>query len=182
MTNPITITSTSHPLYSTFHSVYSESFPIFEQRTPEQQQEAFADRRYRLDAYTSEEGDFIGFLSYWVFSTYIYVEHFAIAPQHRGMGEGGTILRRFIADTKTTNRIVILEIGPPIDTISISRQHFYERQGMSLNPFDHRHPPYREGFQAHALRIMSSGGKLTPEEYALFSRDLQTIVMKRKLD
>lgn len=182
MIRSITITSASHHLYPIFRSVYSTSFPIFEQRTYEQQQDAFADNRYRLDAYTSAEGELIGFISYWTFPKYVYVEHFAISPQHRGMGKGTIILRQFIANVKATRRVVILEIDPPVDAVSISRQHFYERQGMTLNIFDHHHPPYRDGFNAHALRIMSSGGNASTEEYEIFSRDLQDIVMKRKLD
>lgn len=182
MIKPITITSASHHLYPIFYSVYSASFPIFEQRTYEQQQNAFADNRYRLDAYVSAEGEFIGFMSYWTFQKYVYVEHFAVSPQQRGMGKGSIILRQFMANAKATRRIVILEIDPPVDTASISRQHFYERQGMTLNIFDHHHPPYRDGFKAHALRIMSSGGNVGTKEYEIFSRDLQDIVMKRKLD
>lgn len=176
MNNTI-INSTSHELYAAFHSVYTTSFPIFEQRTDTQQEEAFADSRYHLIAYTDDSSEFVGFIGCWEFDTYCYIEHFAIAAARRGRGEGSRILRCFIASAKQEGKTVILEIDPPVDDISISRQHFYERQGMVVNEFDHNHPPYREGFNPHPLRIMSANEKISHKLYCQFVEDLNKVVM-----
>ena len=72
---------------------------------------------------------------------------------------------------------VILEIDPPVDEISIRRQHFYERCGFAKNPFPHVHPPYRKGFRGHPLVVMSAPGALTQETYDRFAGYLQNTVM-----
>lgn len=66
-----------------FRDLYMISFPVFEQRTDEQQDDAFSCLNYHLNAY-AEDGCFIGFISYWEFSDYIYIEHFAINQSLRG--------------------------------------------------------------------------------------------------
>ena len=171
------LTSFSDSLYPAFADIYASSFPIFEQRTKAQQLHAFADRRYRLDAYTDNRGtELIGFLSYWTFESFVYIEHFAINANHRGHGEGSKMLKAFLECSDANNLIVILEIDPPIDAVSISRQHFYERSGLVLNGFVHMHPPYRNEYKAHELRIMSSGGVLSADMYNDFCRSLHEIV------
>ncbi len=40
------VDSFSHPLYKPFHDLYSVSFPIFEQRTAQQQADAFQKGHY----------------------------------------------------------------------------------------------------------------------------------------
>lgn len=106
-----------------------------------------------------------------------YVEHFAIATARRDKGEGSLILSDLIADAKKKGKTVILETVPPIDDISVSRQHFYERMGMVINPFPHKHPPYRKEFLPHSLRIMSANQKVSAKLYDQFVRDLNDVVM-----
>ena len=64
--------------------------PIFEQRTQEQQEKAFSCADYHLVGYS--EGDmFVGFISYWEFGSYRYIEHFAVHQGLRGRGYGSEI-------------------------------------------------------------------------------------------
>ena len=75
--NYIDIDSSQHELYDSWRKLYTVSFPIFEQRTQEQQEKAFSCADYHLVGYS--EGDmFVGFISYWEFSSYRYIEHFAL--------------------------------------------------------------------------------------------------------
>ena len=46
------IDACTHPLYEEFRKLYRQSFPVFEQRTPPQQRDAFVHDAYRLLAYT----------------------------------------------------------------------------------------------------------------------------------
>ena len=74
--NCIDIDSSQHELYNSWRKLYTVSFPIFEQRTQEQQEKAFSCADYHLVGYS--EGDmFVGFISYWEFGSYRYIEHFA---------------------------------------------------------------------------------------------------------
>ena len=70
------ITRKQDPLYPAFEQVYATSFPLFEQRTEQQQEQAFQSPNYHLEVYL-KDNLFIGFISYWDFSTYVYIEHFA---------------------------------------------------------------------------------------------------------
>lgn len=67
----VNIQDLGHPIFETFKALYTSSFPIFEQRTIKQQEEAFSDTNYHLTGY-EENGNFIGFISYWEFDNYIY--------------------------------------------------------------------------------------------------------------
>ena len=74
------IYDSNHKLYNDFKRLYSQSFPIFEQRTETQQEYAFNNKNYHLIGYCSE-GSFIGFISFWEFKDYLYIEHFLFMRQ-----------------------------------------------------------------------------------------------------
>lgn len=170
----ITLKSCRDAWYESFLDIYSISFPVFEQRTEEQQQKAFLSSLYFLDCYI-EEGDMVGFIAYWKFDTYAYVEHFAIHPAKRGQKWGSFILEDLIGRMDTR---IILEIDPVIDEISTKRFRFYRTHGFSENPYPHIHPPYRKGNASHSLVVLSTEGKMRMEEYERFATDLAKIIME----
>ena len=106
---------------------------------------------------------------------FAYVEHFCIEPNLRGLHYGQSALKALCAQCG----LVILEIDPPVDEISIRRKCFYERCGFKENPYAHVHPAYREGFSGHELKIMSWPRAITPAEYGRFNAYLITRVMGR---
>lgn len=169
----IKISSSTAELFATFKSLYSISFPEFEQRTEVQQESALLQKNYHLIAYR-EETNFIGFIAYWEFDSYIYIEHFAITHTIRGKGYGFKILNDFI---HSNAKIVLLEIDPIVDDISDARLRFYEKCGFLINSHKHIHPPYREGYQGHQLLILTTQREITSTEYEAFNTDLQSIVM-----
>lgn len=162
-----------HPLYPAFEKLYAHSFPIFEQRTPEQQAQAFASANYHLTGYV-ENQSFMGFIAYWEFPDYLYIEHFAINGHERGKGYGSQILNSFVTDKPKT---VLLEIDPPIDEISTARLRFYQKCGFYQNPYSHIHPPYRKEYKGHSLRVLTTGTPLSAERYEQFKNDLTQQVM-----
>ena len=170
----IIINNQSHVSYSEFKSLYSSSFPIFEQRTEEQQKIAFLHPQYHLIAY-AEENKFIGFISYWEFPAYIYIEHFAVNESLRGNGIGSNLLNKFIGEH---SKIIILEIDPITDMISTARLRFYQKCGFFTNDYHHIHPAYRKEFEGHSLIVLSTKRKITKNEYDLFNNDLKTVIMK----
>lgn len=172
--NKIRLSDTASPPYKEFETLYAKSFPVFEQRTKEQQAAAFVSTYYHLDLYY-EDDIFIGFIAYWQFDRYSYVEHFAIHDMHRGHGYGAQLLNQFVDEQA---RQVVLEIDPIVDEVSAARWRFYERCTFSQNSYAHIHPPYRDGCTGHSLVILSSGGTLETEVYELFYNDLINIVMK----
>ena len=173
--NYIDIDSSQHELYDSWRKLYTVSFPIFEQRTQEQQEKAFSCADYHLVGYS--EGDrFVGFISYWEFSSYRYIEHFAVHQGLRGRGYGSEILNAFL---RSTSKIVLLEIDPVVDSVSRARLRFYRKCGFHENPFAHTHPPYREGYPPHSLVVLTSPRSITENEYRIFSTDLTEVVMQQ---
>ena len=79
------IDACTHPLYEEFRELYRQSFPVFEQRTPPQQRDAFGRDAYRLLAFT-ENRLFLGFIACWDLATCRYVEHLAVNDRLRGRG------------------------------------------------------------------------------------------------
>ena len=126
--NCIDIDSSQHELYDSWRKLYTVSFPIFEQRTQEQQEKAFSCADYHLVGYS--EGDmFVGFISYWEFGSYRYIEHFAVHQGLRGRGYGSEILNAFL---RSTSKIVLLEIDPVVDSVSRARLRFYRKCAASM--------------------------------------------------
>ncbi len=168
------INSCTHKLYKSFHDLYSVSFPVFEQRSAEQQEEAFRDERYKLLAFTDDD-TFLGFISYWEFATYRYVEHFAVNAALRGKGHGSAMLMAFM---QSTSKVILLEIDPITDSVSAARLRFYKRCGFYEIPYPHKHPAYRSEYAPHHLTVLTSKREISKEEYGKFYKDLSGIVMK----
>lgn len=173
--NVIRITRTDEPLFAPLRELYSRAFPKFEQRTFEHQAKGLTADNYFLYAY-QEDGAFIGFVAYWSFDDYIYIEHYAISDEVRGKGYGSRLLSDLLSKTEKT---VILEIDPVVDEVSTKRLSFYRGLGFVENNYSHVHPPYRSEFEGHALKVLSHGRALAPEEYQRFYQDLSCVVMAK---
>lgn len=168
------IDGVTHPLYATFLQLYKASFPIFEQRTVTQQISALENSAYRLTAF-NDDGRFVGFVAWWEFDSYLYVEHFAVDESLRGKGYGNAVLRELI---DKVNKTVVLEIDPVVDRVSEARLRFYTKCGFVSNPYPHTHPAYRVEYEAHSLVVLSSGRELSAAQYDEFNDDLRNVVMK----
>ncbi len=143
MMKKTTIDYSSHSLYEVFRELYAASFPVFEQRTEEQQQIALRSVNYHLVA-SVDNGLFIGFIAFRECVVYVYIGHCAVSRDIRGEGYGSRLLADFIAANSKT---VLLEIDPPTDEVSKARLAFYGKCGFHENFFTHFHPPYRDGFK-----------------------------------
>ena len=157
------------PLFAAVWTVYGASFPAMERRTLAGQRLAMANPRYRLDAW-HEDGRFTGFMGWWDFGTFRFVEHLATDPSARSGGVGSRILKQWMESEKTP---VILEIDPPEDDISRRRLGFYRRLGCVENPMEHSHPYYQgtpapNAPQRVPLRVLSWPRAITDAEYRDF--------------
>ena len=142
--------------------VYSYSFPEHEKRKLENQLEALKNNKCRIDAYT-EDDIFIGFVIYWIYPTYIYIEHFALSEQVRQGGKGTAIITELIERYKELP--IILDIDPVVDSISERRRNFYFRLGFLQSAHQHLCPPYKEGELPFELLLLTTKQELTESEY-----------------
>ena len=166
------IRNSIHPLYKQALELYQVSFPLHEQRESTSQEAILSNDLYHFDLIY--DGDsFVGLVLYWEQSDYIYIEHFCIQPDLRNRQYG----QRTLSLLQEKGKIVILEIDPPIDAISMRRRGFYERCGFGENPYPHIHPPYHKGNTGHELVIMSNPRLILQSEYDSFNCFLKRIIM-----
>lgn len=166
------LTSDRDGLFEQAFSLYEASFPKHEQRVLEKQRALMPDPLYHFDAIV-DDGVFAGIVLYWAFRGYCYIEHFAVDAALRGRSIGSKSLSLFCAG----HDLVVLEIDPPVDAVSVRREGFYQRLGFKQNPYPHAYPAYRRHFPPHELVVMSHPRPLAPQEYAQFAGDLCSVVM-----
>ena len=131
--------------------LYESSFPYAERRPTQQWILKYRScTLFKIDAIIIN-GDFGGFISYWLMENFIYIEHFAIMPQYRGMGVGGRAIEMFKSNVKSP---IVLEVEPPIDEISHRRIGFYRRHEFHLLLHDYMQPSYHAGGSSFPLQIM----------------------------
>lgn len=159
-------------LFPQAYALYEASFPEHEQRSLLRQKELLRNPAYHLDLLLTANS-LAGLLAHWDFGSYTYIEHFAISPELRGRSLGSSALEIFTPNYP----LVILEIDPPVDPISVRRERFYHNQGFQTNPYPHRHPAYKSDRRPHQLVVMSCPRPLSEPEYNLFAEDLEQKVM-----
>lgn len=167
------ITSPLHPMYKRALELYQISFPFHEQREEFSQNEILHNDAYHFDLIYDAD-IFVGLVLYWEVIDYLYIEHFCILPEMRNKQYGQMALSLL---KKQQQKTLILEIDPPIDSVSIRRKGFYERCGFVENPYNHIHPPYHKGNKGHELVIMSTPTQISQSEYDTFSDYLQNKIM-----
>ncbi|MBG9736213.1 GNAT family N-acetyltransferase [Paenibacillus alvei] len=170
--NFIRLTSADDMYFRELLELYEISFPQHEQRIFDDQIRVLDNSAYHCEVIL-EDDEFVGLICYWKTKRFSYIEHFAIHPNRRGDNLGSRCLQEFIE----VNEIVILEIDPPIDPISIRRKNFYMRLGFQENKYHHEHPPYKEQYKPHELVIMSFPRIITECEYAEFNEFLKNTIM-----
>ena len=133
---------------------YNDAFPPVERRD-------FVDvinlirseKRFNLEL-IMHSNKYVGFITWWDFDSFIYIEHFAIDEKHRNGGYGGKALSLFLQILK---RMVVLEVEPPLDRITISRISFYKRNGFHYHSFPYKQPPYRPQDPMLPMAFMTFG-------------------------
>lgn len=98
------------------------------------------------------ESLFVGFLTYWQMSGYVYVEHFAIMPEARGGGIGEHMMWQFLQEHPR----LVLEAEPPTDEMARRRIAFYRRCGLEMSERPYEQPPYYPEAPSVPLVLMST--------------------------
>ena len=168
----VRINTVAHADFKEAMDLYSVSFPVYEQRRLEEQEQVMPEAGYHFNLLYEDE-KFIGLLLFWQHDEFIYVEHFCTLPKLRGQGYG----QRILSELAKLGKTIILEIDPPNDELSLRRQRFYERAGYVANEFGHVHPPYRAEYAGHALFVMSYPQPLSLAAYHSFNEYLRYKVM-----
>ncbi len=141
-----------------FHKIkqiYHVAFPADERRNWADFERIFEENEHFVLLGALHNFNLIGFLSYWDFVTFRYVEHFAVAQEHRNHGAGSDILKQFV---EMHNTPCILEVEIPDNQEAARRVRFYERNGFKLwHEIDYTQPPYDPTRHPLPLKLMTRG-------------------------
>lgn len=151
--------------YPEFLKLYNESFPEDERRlykSAEHVANFIKEKGGKMQGFCvddnsgdTDDQDFLGFLTYWLFEGYVYIEHFAVASEKRGRNIGTKMLSHLF---KTAGENVLIEVEKPTTEEAIRRIKFYERNGFRLREdINYVQPPYGEGQQSVEMMLMTHG-------------------------
>lgn len=115
------------PEFQRLWMIYVISFPEDERRSRFEHEQLLDDPRFHFGAICGE-GLLVGLVSYWELHDMLFVEHLAIAPEHRSEGYGGRALEhlQYYAD-----RMIVLDVEPEDESPDAARRvRFYERHGF----------------------------------------------------
>lgn len=132
-------------------NILDNSFPKELHRNYENQKKLLNNENYHINTY-EKDLKCLGFLSYWNFDDFLYIEHFAVDESSRGKGIGKKLLKDFMLKPG----LKVLEVEPPDTEIDKKRIKFYEEFGFYLNKQVYYQPPYNEGDEMTKLFIMST--------------------------
>lgn len=136
--------------------LYIESFPQEERRSVIKMHRLIVDEsRFHFNVITDESDIRIGLITYWVFDSFIYVEHFALSSECRNRGYGKEALSALIESVKLP---IVVEIELPSSSdFAKKRLGFYERLNFVRWDFSYQQPPYEEGFNPVPMLLLTYG-------------------------
>ena len=142
-----------------FLRIYNESFPIDERRLYADEGELrrfMSAKRGKFHILAlNEENRLLGFISYWQFERYCYIEHFAIDASERGRRLGSEMLG-YVRDNIDSR--ILIEVEKPESEEARRRIGFYERNGYKLrSDIRYIQPPYSPEQEGLELLLMTHG-------------------------
>ncbi len=159
---PQRITDPNDPLWAHILETYTTAFPSVERRDVGLLPDLLGDDSdFRSYAFCDGE-HYIGFMHFWEFPTFHYLEHFAIISSTRRKGYGSRALQ-WLLDQLPKDTPLILEVELPEDELTRRRVAFYKRHGLYLLDTPYIQPPYRETDEEVPLRLMCTSEHL-PED------------------
>ena len=146
--------------YPNFLSLYNSTFPADQRRLYENEKHLdnyIKMKGGKFNAFSAKDGDlYLGFLSYWTFEGYTYIEHFAVAPEQRGKNLGRMMLEHLFKEVSPN---VLLETEPGDTPEAERRIKFYEKNGFRIRKeFNYTQPSYGgEGQKSVPMLLMTHG-------------------------
>jgi len=136
-----------------FQGLYLANFPDCERREWSKVLQLMQNEKRFHVVTASENNQVLGFVSYWTFETFSYIEHLAVDKLCRGRGTGSELVKLLAAPGQP----ILLEVDPPVNELSCKRIKFYERLGLVLHDeFKYVQPPYSPGKPSVPMLLMTS--------------------------
>lgn len=161
--------------YNFVEKLYLSAFPKEERRSLELQREYTDENPLFYNNIILSDNTPVGFISYWDFDDFYYVEHFAISSSQRNGGYGQKVLTYL---KEKLSRPIVLEVEKPTDEFSTRRINFYKRLGYILWENEYLQPPYNEGDGHLPMHLMIWGDLDTERDFEQIKNKLYKVVYK----
>jgi hypothetical protein len=155
-------------------TLYRASFPPKERRDDLQLRKMTIIPEMNLSAILNKQ-ELLGFIIFWDFGTFRFVEHFAIFPPFRGKNIGAKVL--YLIINKESK--LLLETEKPYDEASERRIKFYIRNGFHILDIDYSQPPYRKGEALLPMHLLSDSQNWEKHELKMAVKLFQDMVYYR---
>lgn len=158
--------------------LYIESFPRNERR-PVLEMHRFMKDDNRFNVFLLEGSDEkrIGFITYWMLDTFIFIDHFAISPEQRNGGYGQKAIQELI---KHTTLPLVGEVEPPlVSEMASKRVKFYKKQGFHIWDLPYQQPAYEDGFSPVPMLIITYREINFPIDYESVRNKIHSEVYKK---
>lgn len=147
------IKTATDPLFMPLFALYQSAFPVEERRELSVLKQILEHEPRFTMAAVLKQGTFAGFLNYWQFSSFVYVEHFAVNSQLRGQSIGSEVLKTLFRNITIP---IILEVEMPENDLAKRRIVFYERLNCTLLPHKYAQPPYDGAGNFLPMQLMTN--------------------------
>ena len=154
---------TSDAEYEFVERLFVQAFVDDERRDCDEQRKNIDSGKVQCLIVETLEGEAVGFVTYWAFPAFCYIEHFAIAGKHRGKGYGTQVITAFV---EMMHCPVVLEVEHRSTGETARRRiDFYGRNGFELWAEDYFQPPYNARKRSLPMHLMvcNKGGAVFGE-------------------
>lgn len=160
--------------------LYLSAFPEEERRATEDWKD-YLNKGQTKALTISEDGQFKGFITYWIFEKFTYAEHFVIRAEERGNGIGTRAFESFLK--QLPDLPLVLEVEPEhVNELAKKRIEFYNRQKLVVLNTKYVQPAYQDHLPGIDLRLMTTHPKVVAPIINEIIRTLYKDVYNKEID
>lgn len=159
--------------------LYIESFPRYERRPILQMHQLLeTEERFNMYLLETEDNTRIGFVTYWMLDTFIFLDHFAISSEQRSGGYGKKAVEKLIQQTDLP-LVGEIELTGASDMAS-RRAKFYEKQGFKIWDLPYEQPPFEEQYDAVPMHMITYRDVGFPANFETIRDTIYSEVYKKR--
>lgn len=160
--------------FNKFYSFLEEDFCFEERKNKNNELETFKNNNFNPN-FIYDNNKLIGYICYWDFDEFIFIEHFAILKDLRNKHLGTKFLKKFI---ENNNKLILIEVEKPVDEVTTKRINFYKYLGFIINDYNYIQPSYHEKSSNSniPMLILTYNQPITFDEYYKFIKQIKNIV------